>query len=99
MTAVQVVYKSSNPRWTVSFSVQYEYGSQLLFFIEIFALKGNVDSTVIDEGSSESFFRASFGGMVSKREVKLLGRAVFDVQDMLGTKKRVKARRLQKGGV
>jgi hypothetical protein len=37
--------------------------------------------------------------MVSKREVKLLGRAVFDVQDMLGTKKRVKARRLQKGGV
>jgi hypothetical protein len=29
----------------------------------------------------------------------LLGRAVFDVQDVLGTKNRVKARRLRKGGV
>lgn len=99
---MQVVHKSSNPRWTVSFSVQYEYGSQLLFFVEVFAIRdGEAESMEkgAQSSSNESFLRASFGGKVSKREIKLLGQAVFDIQDLLGTKSRVKARRLKRGGV
>ena len=42
---------------------------------------------------------ASLGNIVSKRGMKLLGRAVFDVQDVLGSRNNVKARRLRKGGV
>ena len=36
---------------------------------------------------------------MNKRGMKLLGRAVFDVQDVLGSRNNVKARRLRKGGV
>jgi hypothetical protein len=93
------VKKSSSPRWTVSFSVDYEFGSQLLFFVEVFAIRGSSDETDTEESGAPSFLKASLGGKVTKREVKLLGRAVFDVQDLLGTKSRVKARRLRKGGV
>ena len=89
------MHKSSNPRWTVSFAVQYEFGSQLLFFVEVFAIRGSSEK----ETNNGSFLRASFGGKVNKREIKLLGTAVFDIQDLLGTKNHVKARRLKKGGV
>lgn len=79
--------------------MDYEFGSQLLFFVEVFAIRGSNDETGTEEIGSPSFLRASLGGKISKREVKLLGSAVFDVQDLLGTKSRVKARRLRKGGV
>jgi hypothetical protein len=94
MDETEVVHKSSNPRWAISFSAQYEYGSQLLFFVDVFAIK----SSGGDTGKS-SFVKGSIGGIVNRRGMKLLGRAVFDVQDVLGTKNRVKARRLRKGGV
>lgn len=86
----QIVHKSSNPRWTSTFSARYEYGSQLLFFVDVFAVRpaaGNVVS-------------ATIGNVVGKaRGMKFLGRAVFDVQDVLGSRNNVKARRLRKGGV
>jgi len=85
----EIVYRSSNPRWTATFSVQYEYGSQLLLFVDVFAVRT----------SSSSVISASLGNIVNKRGMKLLGRAVFDVQDVLGSRKNVKARRLRKGGV
>eukprot|EP00579_Thalassiosira_antarctica_P000165 CAMPEP_0201866306 /NCGR_PEP_ID=MMETSP0902-20130614/942_1 /ASSEMBLY_ACC=CAM_ASM_000551 /TAXON_ID=420261 /ORGANISM="Thalassiosira antarctica, Strain CCMP982" /LENGTH=671 /DNA_ID=CAMNT_0048391255 /DNA_START=92 /DNA_END=2107 /DNA_ORIENTATION=- len=86
----EVVTKSSNPRWTASFSVQYEYGSQLLVFVDIFAVRTSGVSNVLI---------ASVGNIVNKRGMKLLGRAVFDVQDVLGSRNNVKARRLRNGGV
>ena len=87
---IQIVYKSSNPRWSATFSAQYEYGSQLLFFVDVFAVR-----KVTTSGS----FSATLGNFVNKRGMKLIGRAVFDVQDVLGGKNNIKARRLRKGGV
>ncbi|KAL3778632.1 hypothetical protein HJC23_001581 [Cyclotella cryptica] len=94
----EVVCRSSNPRWTVSFSARYEYGSQLLFFVEVFAVRGSGEAAVRPI-VGESFFRGSIGAMVGRRERTLLGSAVFDVQDVLGTNSRVKCRRLSRGGV
>ena len=78
--------------------MQYEYGSQLLFFVEVFAIHDDQNTTE-DGSTTKSFLGASLGGKTGRGEIKLLGRAVFDVQDLLGTKSRVKARRLKKGGV
>jgi len=75
----EVVQRSSNPRYTTTFTTSYEYGSSLLFFIDIFELRSNITTT--------------------SKKMKLLGRAVFDVQDVLGSRNNVKARRLRKGGV
>jgi len=75
----EVVQRSSNPRYTTTFATTYEYGSSLLFFIDIFELRSNITA--------------------SSKKMKLLGRAVFDVQDVLGSRNNVKARRLRKGGV
>lgn len=86
---LQVVYKSSNPRWTASFLTEYEYGSQLLFFVDMFAVKE----------SRGSILGGRIGGEIKNNGAKLMGRAVFDVQDILGTKDNVKAKRLPKGGV
>jgi hypothetical protein len=89
----EVVHKSSNPRYTSSFSAQYEFGSQLLFFIDIFEVRERWTSGVgVGDDILESFVN-------KKRGLKHLGRAVFDVQDVLGSSKNVKARRLRKGGV
>ncbi|KAL7536660.1 hypothetical protein ACHAXR_007319 [Thalassiosira sp. AJA248-18] len=85
----EVVYKSSNPRWTASFAADYSYGSQLLFFVDVFSVHTNGSSGI----------SASMGRFVNKQGLKFLGRAVFDVQDVLGGKKHIKARRLRKGGV
>jgi hypothetical protein len=74
-----------------------EYGSQLLFFVEVFGIRGSGDATSTEKGSSESFFKANIGGMVGKRKMKLLGSADFDVQDLLGTNTRIKASHLRKG--
>jgi len=73
-----------------------------LFFIEVYAVRGSGDAAAGEKNTAkigESFFKGSIGGIVGKREMKLLGSAVFDVQDVLGTKSRVKSRRLRKGGV
>lgn len=78
----EIVYKSSNPRYTTSFPFEYEYGTQLLIFVDV-----NVS-------------RISGFGAIGKNnssEMKLHGRAVYDVQDILGTKYQTKARRLAKG--
>lgn len=85
----QVVAKSSNPKYAASFPLQYELGSQMLVFVDVFAVRS----------SSGSFMSASLGSIVSKRGMKLLGRAVYDIQDVLGTGDNVKARRLRNGGV
>ncbi len=61
----------------------------MLFFVDVFAVR-SMNTNVIS---------ASLGNIVSKRGMKLLGRAVFDVQDVLGSRNNVKARRLRKGGV
>ena len=84
----EVVHKSSNPGYTTTFSTQYEYGSQLLFFVDIFAVR-------TDTGSISS----TLSNIVNQRAMKLLGRAVFDVQDVLGSRNNVKARRLRTAGV
>ena len=93
----EIVYKSSNPRYTASFTAEYEYGSQLLFFVDLFAV--NNSSTKNGNKRSSSIVSASMGKFVKKNEMRFLGRAVFDVQDVLGSKNNIKARRLRKGGV
>ena len=58
-------------------------------FVDIFAVRTSVSNGII----------SSVGNIVNKRGMKLLGRAVFDVQDVLGSRNNVKARRLRNGGV
>ena len=73
-----------------------------MFFVEVFAVRGNGEVAVGENRRNvvgESFFRGGIGAIVGQREMILLGSAVFDVQDVLGTKSRVKSRRLRKGGV
>lgn len=84
----QVVCRCSNPKWTTPFSVAFEYGSQLLVFVDIFAVSAMRTSS-----------RGSVSSVLSLSSRKLLGRAVFDVQDVLGSRGHVKARRLRDGGV
>eukprot|EP00580_Thalassiosira_gravida_P017890 CAMPEP_0201661582 /NCGR_PEP_ID=MMETSP0494-20130426/3910_1 /ASSEMBLY_ACC=CAM_ASM_000839 /TAXON_ID=420259 /ORGANISM="Thalassiosira gravida, Strain GMp14c1" /LENGTH=590 /DNA_ID=CAMNT_0048139735 /DNA_START=699 /DNA_END=2471 /DNA_ORIENTATION=+ len=40
----------------------------------------------------------NIGNIVNKRTMKLLGRAMFDIQDVLGSPNNIKARRLRRGG-
>ena len=85
------MYKSFNPRCTASFTAEYEYGSQLLFFVDIFALRGRSSVLGITNKCG-----ASGAGAGTLRH---LGRAVYDVQDVMGSMNNIKARRLRKGGV
>lgn len=96
----EIVKKSSNPKWTSAFSHRYELGSQMLFFVDILAVR-NSSSGSGGGGGSGNIIRASSVGdtVVDSRGMKLLGRAVFDVQDVLGSTNNVKSRRLRKGGV
>jgi hypothetical protein len=74
---IQVVRKCSNPRWTTTFTSRHEYGTQLICFVDIFAITTGMEG----------------------RGRKKIGRAAFDVEDVLGTANKIKARRLRKGGV
>lgn len=38
----EIVFKSSNPTYTTSFQFDYEYGSQLLIYVDVYACKGKV---------------------------------------------------------
>lgn len=76
----EIVYKSSHPRYAASFPFDYEYGTQLLIFVFVYAVR-----------SSKNYSSSS--------GLKLLGKAVFDVQDVLGMKYQLKARRLPNGGI
>jgi hypothetical protein len=80
------VRKCSNPRWTTTFASRYEHGTQLLFFIDVFAV-------------SAASAAKEVGNALRARGMKLIGRAAFDVKDVLGTANRIKARRLRNGGV
>ena len=94
----QVVSRCSNPKWTTPFSLAFEYGSQLLVFVDIFvvsALRTSIRSSV----SSASSVLSAGDSTVQQRGLKFLGRAAFDVQDVLGSRGQVKARRLRDGGV
>ena len=84
----EVVHKSCNPRWTWSLAIDYEYGSQLVIFVDIYAVR--------DEETSNKL-TASL--LMRKQGTRFLGRATFDVQDVLGTSRNSKAKRLRKGGV
>lgn len=108
----EIVYKSSNPRWTTSFLAEYEYGLQILFFVDVFGVRGPGAGGISGIGggaggiggasSAGSVSGASGVGSVTasqQKGLKFLGRAVFDVQDVLGMANHVKARRLRKGGV
>ncbi|KAL9183175.1 hypothetical protein ACHAXT_004962 [Thalassiosira profunda] len=90
----EVVCRSSNPRWTASFDVQYEYGAQRLFFVDIFAMQSNKSGGL--RASLENKLGKPQGGSTG---IKHLGRAAFDVQDVLGSATKVRARRLRRGGV
>mmetsp|Transcript_30324 Transcript_30324/g.61926 ORF Transcript_30324/g.61926 Transcript_30324/m.61926 type:complete len:743 (+) Transcript_30324:153-2381(+) len=89
MDQTEIVCKCSNPRWTASFCAKYEYGSQLIFFVEVFAIKRIKGDTPNGKNGVE----------IEKSNTRSLGKAAFDVQDVLGSKNHVKARRLPKGGV
>ncbi len=65
-----MVRKCSNPSWTTTFTSRFEYGAQLLVFVDIFTVLSGKHT--------------------------LVGRTVFDVEDVLGTTHKVKARRLRK---
>ena len=86
----EVVHKSRNPRWTWSLAVDYEYGTEVVFFVDIYAVR--------DQETSNKL-AASLNGLVHKKGARFLGRATFDVQDVLGTSRNSKAKRLRKGGV
>jgi hypothetical protein len=77
------VRKCSNPKWTTTFASRYEYGTQLLFFVDVFVVSA----------------ANGVGNAVHARGMKLIGRAAFDVKDVLGTANKIKARRLRNGGV
>jgi len=87
----QVVNKSSNPKWTASFTLKYEFGAPCIFFVDILSVRPPKPKS----GS----IRASMGRIVGRREMKLLGSAQFDVQDVLGSTNNTKIRRLRNGGV
>jgi hypothetical protein len=82
----QVVRKCSNPSWTTSFAARYEYGTQLLFFVDLFVVSA--------AGHVNAVASAGVGNADHARGMKLLGRAAFDVQDVLGSANKVMARRL-----
>lgn len=86
----EVVHKSSNPRWTWSLTIDYEYGTQVVFFVDIYAVR--------DQETSHKL-AASLNELMRKKGRRFLGRATFDVQDVLGTSRNSKAKRLRKGGV
>jgi len=96
----EVVKKCSNPKYTASFPLQYELGSQMLIYVEIFALRSTTTPTTTTNTTNNNGMSIAnnIGNIVNKRTMKLLGRAMFDIQDVLGSPNNIKARRLRRGG-
>jgi len=91
----EIVYKSNHPRYTTSFPLDYEYGSKLLIFVFVYAV-GNSNSTSITFGKYNK--HKDHNNNNNTAGLKLIGSAMFNVQDVLGMKYQLKARRLNKGG-
>ncbi|KAL3777699.1 LOW QUALITY PROTEIN: hypothetical protein ACHAW5_010337 [Stephanodiscus triporus] len=87
MDETEVVRKCSNPRWTTTFAARYEYGTQLLFFVDLFVVVGGGPAAAAGNPNV-------VGNAVRSRGMRLIGRAAFDVQDVLGSSNKVMARRL-----
>jgi hypothetical protein len=85
VVVVKVVRKCSNPRWTTTFPAIYEYGTQLLFFVDLFVVSG---------GGAAGHVNSVTASAGAARGMKFIGRAAFDVQDVLGSSNKVMARRL-----
>ena len=68
------IHNSSNPQWTKTFYIDYEYGSECYFFVQVFRFVSEGDEPI------------------------LLGNAIFEIGDILGTQNHTKVRRLPKGG-
>jgi len=97
----EVVTKSSNPKYTTSFPLQYELGSQMLVYVEIFALRSTTTTPTTTNTTTNNNVMSianNIGNIVNKRTMKLLGRAMLDIQDVLGSPNNIKARRLRRGG-
>lgn len=90
----EIVYKSNHPRYTTSFPLDYEYGSKLLIFVFVYAVGGSNISTSI----SFAKHKQHKDNNNNTAGLKLIGSAMFNVQDVLGMKYQLKARRLHKGG-
>jgi len=78
----EIVSKSCNPRYTKSFLLEYEYGTQLFIYVDMYV----------------SQFSRTKNSSSSSPDLVLLGKVGVDVRDILGTKSQQKARILKKGG-
>eukprot|EP00934_Nitzschia_sp_Nitz4_P007358 Nitzschia sp. Nitz4//scaffold168_size48592//3321//5255//NITZ4_007044-RA/size48592-snap-gene-0.5-mRNA-1//-1//CDS//3329538303//7348//frame0 len=71
----EVVHKNSNPQFTVTVPVKYEYGAERYFMIQIYRVVG------------------------ANKNDEPIGTSVCEIGDILGSKSRIKAKRLPNGGV
>jgi len=87
----EVVCRESNPQWTETIHLQYEYGSELYFYVHVLQRSQTTSSELSadEDDSTRSFHKA-----ISKS----FGTALFEIGDILGTKHRTKVKRLRAGG-
>jgi hypothetical protein len=82
----EVVYHSQNPQWIETINVSYEYGTELYFYVHIMQSEGSESGNVSCQTLSQALF------------ANTLGTALFEVGDIMGSRKSTKSKRLRAGG-
>ena len=86
----EVIYKNAHPQYTKTFTLNYEYGSECYFYVQVYRYDNNNEDDDDDDNNNKK-----------KRKEKpfSFGNAVYEIGDILGSRNNTKAKRLPQGGV
>lgn len=100
------IRNSRSPQWIETIPLEYEYGSELYFYVRILQAEENSDESkrqalspqsgkVSSQGNSSTGF---YGSPQKNRMAHCFGTALFEVGDILGSRNYTKVKRLKSGG-
>jgi len=102
----EVLERRTSPQWTKVVYLDYEPGTQLLFYVHVFAAAASTETKATAESSSSSDEDESGKNTGSNNDgnqqfdySSSLGAALFEVGDILSTQHCTRVKRLRGGGV